>query len=204
MAVLYLVAVACRYLIWIDGQHFHNYSIRQSMGKGTLSSLAFLLDTVQSFAPLVMLVLVGTGLVMRRRRRIMVGMFLFGIEVTWGLTSGSRAKMLIPLFLLVVVLGRVWRPIRLRHVIVGAVLLVFLLFPLVTAFRTAFEQQRYGASRTGITTSMIAEALTDSFTTEASIYVSAERLTPMQLFSHRLHGLSSLASIMRYTPEPHG
>lgn len=196
LALVYAAAWLARVPLLLGGFHIHLSGARAA-DAGDLGGALYVIQLVSELPLFVCLYLFSTGLVHRRRSLVLVSLGLLTLELGWGLVSGSRMKVFWPLLGMVVAAAICWRPLRLSRLVAGAALFVTLALPFSFAYRAAYSSRLEEIQRDGLETSTIVSSVSDALDSDA-----AERAASgFEALAGRLHGLSSLALVMRYTPE---
>jgi hypothetical protein len=133
------------------------------------------------------------------RRNLVFLVPLVVMDILWGVLSGSRFKMVLPLVSLAVGLSRITRGVSLGRAAAGLTLFAGVVFPLTTAIRGGLFEQRIDIEREGLSTAAVGRSLEGAFDEDEESGESSA----IGLLGERLHGLTSLALVIRYTPERH-
>ena len=190
---IYLLAFAPRVGMLLTGQYFHWSAERQA------AEIQFLLNVLATLPTFVTLWYLMLGLRHRHRAWLLIGLAMLGGEIIWGFISGSRIRMLDPVIAAIAAYSYLVRPVGLRRLALALVIFAMVALPFLTAFRFAyFEQVEAGRESVGVGT--VVSALSEAATTDNDIDV-VEGGGPFEAIANRFHGLTSLALVMRYTPE---
>jgi hypothetical protein len=184
---------------YVLGFHFHQVS------HTTISSdsLAYqFIVTLLSEIPLIMMIYLMMISVIRKRRLTLLTLVLplLALELAWGLISGSRFKMLLPLAGVAIALSRAHRPVSLPRAVAGLAVFVAILFPLATGIRTGLVNQQVEIQRGGFSGETVGRSVASAFDDDPD---TRREEGALALLGERLHGLTSFALIIRYTPERH-
>lgn len=197
VAVIYSIGMLARVVSVALGFAFH---FQGSLSEGAqLLEIQFLIHTLAGL-PLVMTVyVIATGVRSRpdgktNWRRIQFGLLMLLGEVVWGALSASRAKMASPIFAALVLLSELWRPMRMRTLVLLAAVFIFIVAPFLTSYRSAYFDQLDAIEREGVKSSTLIDSLTSAAEDDSST-------DALEAIATRTHGLTSLALILAYTPE---
>ncbi len=196
--VLFVLSLLAKAVLVISGLAFHFQHRAENVSE--FMGIQFILVTASGLSSFTMLMMLGRAVRERSTLWLALGATLFLGEVAWGFFSGSRLTTLMPLIHAGLVLHRVWRPLRLRHVAVVIFLFVFVLLPFLTAYRTSYNERLDDISREGAQSAFVADAVGGLFDDEDDRFAS-EQDSALETLAGRMHGLTSLSLIMRYTPE---
>ncbi len=191
------VARVASYLL---GFHFHQ------VGPTAIASDAlpfqYVVTLLADIPTVIVTYLAMIGAVHKRRSLLLtIALPLLGLELGWGLISGSRFKMLLPLAAVAIGLSRAYRPVALTRVAVGLAVFATVLFPLVTALRTGLFTQRVEIERGGFTRETVGRSIESALEDETGF--EGDEDDSLKLLGERLHALTSFALVIRYTPERH-
>ncbi|PKN56798.1 MAG: hypothetical protein CVU56_14180 [Deltaproteobacteria bacterium HGW-Deltaproteobacteria-14] len=165
-------------------------------GAGASSSAHFLLDALSATSRLAALYLLATGARHHLRRRVWLGAGYLLVEALWGgLFSGSRYLLFVPLLSAAAVYSAVVKPVSLRRLVTLMFVFVTVAFPLATAYKTAYSSRLVELQRQGLSASAVLDSLESTGSADSDDWAD--------LVGQRFHALTSLALIIRYTPERH-
>ncbi len=201
LAMIYGVATLGRLVMVADGQNYHYRGHLE--GANTLVQLQFILLTLDSLATFIAMYLLALGLRYKNNRRMQFGLALILVELAWGILSGSRFKMVLPLFMVALVFSEVRKTVRLSTLIVAVALFTFVVFPLATGFRGAYMSQMSEIARDGVSADILTSSVSDALEDTTPDGFISQKVDAVDLLAERMHGLTSLALVMRYTPERH-
>ncbi|MCC6625426.1 MAG: hypothetical protein IT385_29570 [Deltaproteobacteria bacterium] len=196
LLILYGVSLAPRLLVLSLGQLYH-WDNPDREG----SEIQYLLTVLVNVPVFVTVWFLVQGLRKRERRLILLSLAMLGVEFVWGMVSGSRARMLMPLVATVAALSYLHRPMRLKTLVVAATLFVLVLFPFITSFRSAYFGRLDEVQRDGLQSSTLIEAFAEASAGDDDTSFGLSRESPVEVLADRLHGLTSLALVIRFTPE---
>jgi len=196
LALLYVAAWLARIPLLVGGFHIHLSGARAA-DAGDLGGALYVVKLVAELPLFVTWYLFAIGLTQRRRGIVLASLGLLAIELAWGLVSGSRMKVLWPLVGFVVAAATCWRPLRLPQLVAALALFVGLALPFSFAYREAYSSRLDEIQRDGLETSAIVSSLSDVLEGETG----HDGASGFEAIAERLHGLTSLALVMRYTPE---
>jgi len=197
LIVLYVFAMLPRLLIITTGQLFH------WGGEREVSDFDFILHVLGNIPVFATTYLLVVGVRSRNRLWLLTGLLMLAGEVVWGLVSGSRMRMFIPLVAAVAALSYLGRPFRLRRFLFALVAFALIVFPFTTAFREAYVERTGELGRDGIEGTSLFDVVSDAAIKGDGGADFFEGDGPIEALAERLHGLTSLALIIRYTPERH-
>lgn len=193
LLVLYFVSWLARAVAYSAGLIFHWESER------SLIEFQFLLAILVNLPVFVTAWFLARGVRDRQRTLLTLGSAMLIGEFGWGLVSGSRLRMLLPIAAAVAAMSYLGRGIRLSRMVVIFVVFALVVFPFATAFRQAYFGRLNDVRREGVEASTIVASLTDATGEDDS----SDSEDPLQVLAERMHGLTSFTLIMRYTPERH-
>lgn len=194
----YLVGTAFRVVAVLSGVHFHHGVDEAAMTAA--SSFQFVTVTGASIPTLLAVYAHGVRLDRGPLSRVPIDYLLLAVEIGWGLLSGSRLKTLTPLVAFAVMRAFCGRPLRIRQGLIAGGLAVVVLFPFLTAYRAAYSTTERGGDAASLV-SNVQESLLAASDAEASPASLGDGDSAFEPIAERFHGLSSLALVMRYTPE---
>jgi branched-subunit amino acid transport protein AzlD len=161
------------------------------------SSAHFVLDVLSSTTLLVALYLLATGAKHGIRRRTVIGGLLILTDSVWGgFFSGSRYLLFLPLLSAAAVYSATVKPVTLRRLAVIMTLFMMVAFPLATAYKNAYLSRIVELQRQGLSTSAVLDSIESTSTTDVTGSWT-------DLLAQRFHAATSLALVIRYTPERH-
>lgn len=196
LAALVAIGVVARIALVATGTGTYVNLERDPSATG--ASAHFLLDLLSSTSLLAALFLIATGGKYKLRRRMAIGIVLVLLEAIWGgFFSGSRYYLFLPFLSAATVYSIAVRPVTLRRMVVLMVLFMMVAFPLATAYKRAYLSRIVELQRSGLSTT----AVLDSLGT-ANLSDDGAQEWP-ELLAERFHSATSLALIIRYTPERH-
>lgn len=194
LIVLYVVALVPRVALYFAGQFFHFGGDRQAV------EIQFLLNVLATVPAFVTTYFIVLGVRDRQRRILLIGLTMLLGEVAWGFISGSRLRMFEPVVAATVALSYVSKPVGLRRLVAGILIFAVVTLPFLTAFRGAYFDRAETIQREGLEVGTLVDALTAATKSDNDVTI-VEGTGPFDELANRLHGLTSLALIMRYTPE---
>ncbi|MFT7579890.1 MAG: hypothetical protein ACI9MR_001557 [Myxococcota bacterium] len=165
---------------------------------GGLTRFVYIFVTLETLSRLVMLILLGSGIQQKRPLRIWAALGILFVESIWGFVTGSRLLIILPLAATAVMLGRVYFRVRLWHLVGVVLLFVVVVFPLLTAFRNSYSSGIGEFERDGFSQDLIIGSVATAFEHDSA---STPGRSVSDVIAERMHGGSSLALIIRYTPE---
>ena len=152
---LYGVGWLARIMAWRLGFHHMN----PNLGEFT-TVVSSVLSPLSMFSTLSYVVLLWDRFSHAKRNRSVfpsgpIVIALIGLEVLAGVIHGSRSRMIFPLLFAAFVYNYTVRRLSLRHLLVGTILLVLVLAPVATVYRSAYfgALDEGGASVAGVTES---------------------------------------------------
>lgn len=194
----YLVGTGFRVVAVLSGVHFH-HGVDESTVEAA-SSFQFVTVTGSSIPTVLAVYAYGVRLMRGPFSRVPIDYLLLAVEFGWGLLSGSRLKALTPLVAFAVMRALCGRPLRIRQGLIAGALAVALLFPFLTAYRAAYSTTERGGDLASLA-SNVQRSLLAASEAEASPTALGDGDSTFDPIAERFHGLSSLALVMRYTPE---
>jgi len=196
LAMLYIVASLARIPLLTEGLHLHLSGARTE-DASDMGAVKFVLQLIGDVPRFICWYILVVGLTRKRRPMVMASLGLMAVELAWGLSSGSRMEVLWPLAGVVIAAATCWKPLRLPQLVTGIAIFITIALPFSVAYRTAFSGRVDEIRRDGVETSTITSSLLDAV--EGSNHAQEE--SGVDFLAGRLHGLTSLALIIRYTPE---
>jgi hypothetical protein len=185
----------------LSGLHFH-HGVEEST-VAAASSYQFLVGLGAGIPMLLSVYLYGTRLTVGSLSRFPADLPLLAIEVAWGLLSGSRLLAITPLVVFAVMRALCGRPMRLRQATVALFLFVAVVFPFLTAYRVVYSTTSREADAPALAANVgdsLARAIAEERSGPASVNGGD---SAVELVADRFHGLTSLALVIRHTPERH-
>ena len=164
----------------------------------TGSSAHFILSVLSSSSLITGLYLLASGGRYKLRRRQLMGAAVILMEAAWGgLFSGSRYLLFLPLLSAAAVLSMSVKALELRRLVLILVLFFAVLFPIATAYRNTYLSRLVDLQREGLSASVVMSSIAATEVDENTSEGWEEAI------GLRFHALTSLAVIIRYTPERH-
>lgn len=194
LIVLYVAALLPRVAMYFAGQFFHFGGDRQAV------EVQFLLNVLATVPAFVTTYFIVLGVRNRHRRLLIIGLTMLIGEIAWGFISGSRLRMFEPIVAAAVALSYVSKPVGLRRLVAGTLIFAVVTLPFLTAFRGAYFDRAETIQREGLEVGTLVDALSAATKADDDVTI-VEGSGPFDELANRLHGLTSLALIMRYTPE---
>ncbi|MFO0746571.1 MAG: hypothetical protein U1F43_12995 [Myxococcota bacterium] len=197
LIMLYVAGYLARVASVVSGQAFHH-----SIGEREGIEFQFILTVLVNIPVFVSAWFIVVGL--RRRQRVSIGLALVMLtgEVAWGLLTGSRMRMLAPVFAALAATSYLGKPVSLRRLVIAAVVFVTVVFPFVTAYREAYNNHLGDVQRDGLDASTVVDSVTAAASSDDDVDLLDDE-NPLESIAERLHGLTSLGLVLRYTPERH-
>jgi hypothetical protein len=196
LVALYGLAMLPRIWLVATGQIFHWSAYREG------EEFAFLLSVLGDIPVFVTSFLLVVGLQRRDRIWLLTGLMMLLCELAWGVLSGSRVRMFLPLVSSLAALSYLGRPFGMRSFAMVLAAFVLVIFPFSTAFRGAYFERSEVLVREGVGVSTLIDAVSDATQSDEPTELT-DGDGPLESLAERLHGLTSLALIIRYTPERH-
>ncbi|TNF24902.1 MAG: hypothetical protein EP329_24030 [Deltaproteobacteria bacterium] len=191
LILLLALGIIARVGVVATGTGTHFDSGAQSGGESH-----FILTTLATISRLVALYFLASGARLRLRRRLLLGLAFILADAAWGgLFSGSRYLLFVPLLSAAAVWSAVVSRVTLRRFAIVIVLFATIGFPLATAYKNAYTSHLVELQRHGLSAATVLDSL-DSTSTQAEEGWE-------ELIGERFHALTSLAVIIRFTPERH-
>lgn len=197
LLVVWVLAFIARALLLDSGAAYH-------FGPGAetdqLQGFQFALSEIAKLPVFVCAFILVHGLRTKRRELILLAAGLVLVELGWGLVSGSRARVFFPMISLLAAATYAYRRLRPRTMLLGVAVFTLIILPFATAFRTAYFGRADEVHRDGFDVGIIASSLAEASDDDDSSALDIGD-GPIADLAERMHGLSSLALIMRFTPE---
>jgi hypothetical protein len=195
MFIVYGVGFLPRLIAFASGQGFHwDYPQKQLM------EFQFLLSILTNLPLLACAWFVVMGLRTKRRELLVIGLAMLGMELLWSFTSGSRMRVITPLMVVAVAIGHTVTRVTVARVAVILAIFILVLLPFVTAFKASYFERMESIQREGVSSGTVLDSISDATRSDLSL---AKGDGPFDLIAERFHGATSLALIIRYTPERH-
>jgi len=193
LAVLVVIGLTARVLLVLTGTGTY-VNLRGNQATG--SSFTFLLDVFGNTTLIVALYLFATGAKHKLWPRTAIGVAMILMESIWGgFFSGSRYLFFVPLLSAVGVYSAAVKRISLGRMSAILVVFVMIALPLATAYKNAYLSRIVELQRQGLSATTVLDSL------ESAEFGQGREWT--DLVGERFHSLTSLALVIRYTPERH-
>lgn len=195
LLIIFFVAWLARAIAYNAGLAFHWDGAEKS-----LKDIQFVLAILINLPVFVTAWFLSVGARDKNRVLFILGASMLIGEFAWGLVSGSRLRMLLPIAAAVAAMSYLGRPMGLRRMVVILAVFALVVFPFTTAFRQAYFGRLTSVQRDGVEASTIVDSLTEAANENDD---TSDAEGPFEVLAERLHGLTSFSLIMRYTPERH-
>lgn len=194
--IVWVIAMAARSLLVAGGLALH--LSQASEQSEDFQSFQFVLTEFGKLPAFVSAYVLVVGLREKRRGLVLGGVALVLVEVAWGFFTGSRGKVVFPLVTVVGAITYAYRVVRPRVLVAGLAVFTLVVLPFSSAFREAYNGRVDDVRRDGVELSTVTDSLIDASNRDAALDVGDG---PLEQLAGRMHSLSSLALVMRFTPE---